>query len=120
MTINTFRSCFLAALVLAGTAALAIPGAEAQRLFGRDAVGMTEEESAAINGAIRTALEDYSKNGEYTWEAGARAGRVVTLNTFDRDGMRCAEVMHTFTKGEGRSYRAPFCQVPSGEWKLAF
>ena len=40
--------------------------------------------------------------------------------TFQRDGMKCAQLTHKFTAGPGYSYTAPMCQVQDGSWKLAF
>ncbi len=112
----------LAIAAFAVTLPMATPADAQGRLFGRDAVGLTEQDNNLINQALKSALEEYKSGGQYPWEneAGTRAGVVETVDLFSRGTMPCIELVHSFTKGGGRSYRAPFCQVESGEWKLAF
>ena len=49
-----------------------------------------------------------------------RTGAWVLMRTFQRDGMRCAQLTHEFTSGPGYDYTVPVCQVQDGSWKLAF
>jgi hypothetical protein len=39
---------------------------------------------------------------------------------FDKNGMECQSVKHTFTAGGGRLYTLPLCKVEDGSWKIAF
>lgn len=90
--------------------------------FGKDAIALTEAESGMIRQSLRDVLEAYELGTVSSWKSDEtnRAGEAVLIETFERDGMRCAEITHRFTAGKGRTYTAPVCRIESGEWKLAF
>lgn len=52
--------------------------------------------------------------------SGAVGGRAFITEIFTKGDWRCAELVHMFMKGGGRTYTAPFCEVEEGDWKLAF
>ena len=108
----------LAAMILAVT-----PPAFAQ-MGGPAFKGATElsaEESRLLWASIHGVLADYAVGATKTWSDAAtkRAGSATILRTFTRDGLRCAEVQHSFTQGSGAPYTFPFCQVSDGSWKIA-
>ncbi|MGE0257346.1 MAG: hypothetical protein AB7T18_01215 [Alphaproteobacteria bacterium] len=72
--------------------------------------------------AMAAVLAEYRVGATRAWQSPTtgRAGEWVLVRTFERDGMRCAQITHHFTAGPGFDYTAPVCQVPDGSWKLAF
>ena len=101
----------LAVAAFAVTLPMATPADAQGRLFGRDAVGLTEQDNNLINQALKSALEEYKSGGQYPWEneAGTRAGVVETVDLFSREPFyRTGAFLH---KGRWPAYRAPFCQL---------
>ena len=90
--------------------------------FGDDAAGLMPEELELMKGAIWDALQAYEPGVPKDWisASGEVGGRAFITEVFMRGEWRCAELVHMFMKGEGRTYTAPFCEVEEGDWKLAF
>lgn len=105
---------FLGALPAAG-GALVDP-------FGKETYGLNDEAREQLRQAVRQVLESGTVGATADWrdEENDRSGRAELLRTFQRDGMTCGEVEHTFTDGKGARYVLPFCQVADGSWKVAF
>ena len=116
----------LIAVLAAGTVAFSYQSATAQLVspFGRNMEGkpLTPEELKLMMKAIDDALEQYKVGAVSVWESpnGERAGRAEVIELFQRESMRCAKLTHEFTKGPGKTYSAPMCQVTDGTWKFAF
>jgi surface antigen len=108
-------------LVILFSAAVLNP-AVALSPFGKEMIAMTDGELAEIRSAIGKALETYKSGYVAKWESkeSGRAGQAVVLDTYQMRGMKCARLTHLFTKGGGKTYTAPLCQVEDGSWKLAF
>ncbi len=112
-----------AAVILA---AATIPGAPAcaqlVNPFGRDVVGLSEDEAGQIKSAVRQVLAQYADGARADWQSadGKRAGSVSITRIYTSDGRRCATVQHAFTKGPGYPFHAPLCEVTQGEWRIAF
>lgn len=110
----------------AGTVAFSYQSVLAQLVspFGRNMEGkpLKPEEVELMRKAMREALKQYKVGAVSVWESASaeRAGRAEVTEIFERDGMRCAKLTHQFTKGPGKTYTAPVCQVADGTWKLAF
>jgi surface antigen len=123
MTHRMARGAVAAALAVVMTLVTAPPlSAQLVNPFGRDSVGISEEDWTLMTNAMQGALAEYKVGATRTWRSatGRRAGKVVVTRTFQRDGMKCAQITHQFTTGPGYSYTAPMCQVQDGSWKLAF
>jgi surface antigen len=92
--------------------------------FGEDTARtpLDPEDHQLMNKAIRDALEKYTVGVATTWESpkSGRQGRAVVTKTFEKGGMRCAQIAHQFTKGPGAPYTAPLCKTADGSWKLAY
>ena len=75
-----------------------------------------------IKKALKEALDQYTVGVSANWDSPktGRAGRAIVTDTFERNGLRCAQLTHQFTKGPGRTYTAPLCQTKDGVWRLAF
>ena len=117
-----FRTLLLAAATAIPLAAFAAP-AFAQMLapWFKDSVGMSDEELEKMKGALREALEQKKVGATADWTSSSgRAGHVEILELFDKNGMECQSVKHTFTAGGGRLYTLPLCKVEDGSWKIAF
>ncbi len=112
-----------AALAVVVSLVIATPlAAQLVNPFGRDSVGISEEDWTLMTSALRGVLADYKVGATRAWKSpsSGRAGRWTLTRTFQRDGMRCAQLTHKFTAGPGYGYTAPMCQVQDGSWKLAF
>jgi surface antigen len=110
-------ACGLSAILQPAPAQLSSP-------FGRNMGGapMDPEDLALMKKAMRDALEQYKVGASTTWVSpkSGRAGRAVVTKTYEMNGMRCAQLTHQFTKGQGSTYTAPLCKAADGSWKLAF
>ncbi|HWA46084.1 MAG TPA: hypothetical protein VHA10_22910 [Hypericibacter adhaerens] len=120
-----FRPMFLMALLVTAMAAALLRPAEAGPLvdpFGRGAYKLSDQDMELLKGAVREVLEKRQVGATAEWSdpASGKAGRATLLDVFTRDGMPCGQVEHVFTKGEGRTYQLPFCQMADGRWKIAF
>ena len=75
-----------------------------------------------MTNAMNAVLAEYKVGATSNWKSptSGRAGEWMLTRTFERDGMKCAQVTHKFTAGPGFDYTAPVCKVPDGTWKLAF
>jgi surface antigen len=117
-----FRKMFLSATIAATMAAVAVP-ASAQMLapWFKDSVGMSAEDLDKMKGALRDALEQKKVGASADWNSSSgRAGHVEILELFDKNGMECQTVKHSFTAGGGKTYTLPLCKVEDGTWKIAF
>ena len=90
--------------------------------FGTDVVGISSDDAARLRAAVRSVLQHYTLNARQDWQSadGKRAGVAAITEIFSNNGQRCATVRHEFTKGPGRSYFAPLCEVAKDEWRIAF
>lgn len=108
---------------LAMLAALAAP-AQAQMVtpFGKGQIALEPGDIEEIRGSVRSVLEEYRVGASASWSSATtnRAGHAYITETFERQGMRCAQVTHEFTAGGGNVYTLPMCQVADGSWKIAF
>jgi surface antigen len=111
-------------LVLSTVFSLTATIAPAQTIspFGKGQIATDPADIAEINGAIGEVLRRYEVGAVQAWKSAKtdRAGEAVLTQTFQRDGLKCAQVTHRFTAGGGNAYSAPMCQVADGSWKLAF
>ncbi len=123
MTRRTARGLAAAALAIAAAIAVAPPlSAQLVSPFGRDSVGISQEDWTLMMNAMGAVLAEYKVGATHAWKSPTtgRAGEWVLMRTFERDGMKCAQLSHHFTAGSGFDYTAPMCRVPDGTWKLAF
>jgi surface antigen len=90
--------------------------------FDSSGIGLSKEDTELMRGALKSVLDAKQAGATADWKSSSsgRAGRATSLDTFDRDGMPCANVEHAFTAGGGSTYRLPFCQTSDGTWKIAF
>jgi surface antigen len=90
--------------------------------FDTTSVGLSKEDSELMKGALKTVLDAKKAGATAEWKSSSsgRTGRATSLDTFEKDGMSCANVEHAFTAGGGSTYRLPFCQTSDGTWKIAF
>jgi surface antigen len=87
----------------------------------KDSVGMSAEDLDKMKEALRSALEQKKVGATADWNSSSgRAGHVEVLELFEKQGMECQTVKHTFTAGGGRLYTLPLCKVEDGTWKIAF
>jgi len=117
-----FRKLMLSAIVAMPLAALAAP-AFAQMLapWFKDSVGMSEEDLDKMKGALREAAAQKKVGATADWTSSSgRAGHVEVLELFEKQGMECQTMKHSFTAGGGKTYTLPFCKVEDGSWKIAF
>jgi len=121
---RTARGFAAAALAVAATISAA-PPLSAQLLndpFGKGSVGISEQDWALMQNAMAAVLAQYRAGATSDWKSPTnhRSGRWTMTRTFQRDGMKCAQLTHKFTAGPGSTYTVPMCQVQDGSWKLAF
>jgi surface antigen len=117
-----FRKTFLSATIATAIAAIAVP-ASAQMLapWFKDTIGMSGEDMAKMKGALKEAVDQKKVGATADWTSSSgRAGHVEILELFEKDGMECQTVKHSFTAGGGRTYTLPLCKVTDGSWKIAF
>jgi surface antigen len=117
-----FRKLFLSATIAATMAAFIVP-ASAQMLapWFKDSVGMSEEDMAKMKGALKEAVDQKKVGATADWTSSSgRAGHVEILELFEKNGMECQTVKHSFTAGGGKTYTLPLCKVEDGSWKIAF
>jgi surface antigen len=117
-----FRKAFMSATIATVIGAFAGP-ASAQMLspWFRDSVGMTDEDLEKMKEALRTAGEQKKVGATADWTSSSgRAGHAEVLDVFQKNGMDCLTIKHTFTAGGGKPYTLPFCKVEDGSWKIAF
>jgi surface antigen len=117
-----FRKAFLTAATAASLAAFAVP-ASAQMLapWFKDSVGMSEEDMAQMKGALKAAVDQKKAGATADWTSpSGRAGHVEVLELFEKNGMECQTVKHSFTAGGGKTFTLPLCKVEDGSWKIAF
>ena len=113
----------MAALAVAATLSAAPPlSAQLNSPFARDSVGISEQDWTLMTNARNAVLQEYRVGATREWMSptSGRVGTWVLMRTYQRDGMRCAQLTHEFTTGPGYDYTVPVCQVPDGSWKLAF
>ncbi|QEX19082.1 hypothetical protein FRZ44_43940 [Hypericibacter terrae] len=121
----SFRPGAILALSLAAMAvAFALP-AQAGPLvdpFGHTSYNLSEWDWGLLKQSVREVLEGQQVGASIDWDdpLTGKAGRATLLDVFTRDGMRCGQVEHVFTKGGGRAYQLPFCETSDGSWKIAF
>lgn len=113
----------IGAIGLVAAFVIAAP-AQAQMVtpFGKDQIALEPDDIEEIRGSVRTVLEEYKVGATARWSSSVtnRAGHAYITQTFERQGMRCAQVTHEFTAGGGNVYTVPMCQVADGSWKIAF
>ena len=117
-----FRKAFLSAAIATAIAALALP-ASAQMLapWFKDSVGMSDEDMTQMKGALKEAVDQKKAGATADWTSpSGRAGHVEVLELFEKDGMECQTVKHSFTAGGGKTFTLPLCKVADGSWKIAF
>jgi surface antigen len=117
-----FRKLFLSATIAATMASVAVP-ASAQMLapWFKDSVGMSGEDLDKMKGALREAVDQKKVGATADWTSSSgRAGHVEILELFEKNGMECQTVKHSFTAGGGKTYTLPLCKVEDGSWKIAF
>lgn len=76
-----------------------------------------------MKASVRAVLDKYEAGSSQSWKSDVtdRAGMAFLAETFEKNGLKCGQVTHQFTAGQGgRTYSAPICQVADGSWKLAF
>jgi surface antigen len=120
---RTARGLAAAALAIAVAIASAQPlSSQTISPFGRDSVGISQEDWGLMMNAMGAVLAQYRVGATSAWKSPTtnRAGEWVLTRVFERDGMKCAQITHHFTAGPGYDYTAPVCRVPDGTWKLAF
>jgi surface antigen len=123
MTRRITRGLAAAALAIVASLPAAPPlSAQLNSPFSRDSAGMSEQDWTLMSNARQEVLEQYRVGATGAWQSptSGRAGTWVVKRTYQRDGMRCAQLTHDFTSGPGYDYTVPLCQVPDGSWKLAF
>lgn len=113
--------------LLSATAALAIGAFAAPALaqmispWFRDSVGMTDEDLEKMKEALRSAGEQKKAGATADWTSSSgRAGHAEVLDVFQKNGMDCLTIKHSFTAGGGKDYTLPFCKTADGSWKIAF
>jgi len=117
-----FRRMLLTAVAATALDLFAAP-AFAQMLapWFKDSIGMSDEDLDKMKGALREALDQKKVGASADWSSSSgRAGHVEVLELFEKQGMDCQTVKHTFTAGGGRLYTLPLCKVEDGSWKIAF
>ena len=117
-----FRKALLSATIAIPLGLLAAP-AFAQMLapWFKDSIGMSAEDLEKMKGALKAAIDQKKVGATADWTSSSgRAGHVEVLELFEKQGMECQEVKHTFTAGGGRLYTLPLCKVQDGSWKIAF
>jgi surface antigen len=117
-----FRKLFLSATIAATMAAVTLP-ASAQMFspWFRDSVGMSDEDLGKMKEALRAAVDQKKVGATADWTSSSgRAGHVEVLELFEKNGMECQTVKHSFTAGGGKPYTLPLCKVADGSWKIAF
>jgi surface antigen len=117
-----FRTMFLSATIAATMAAVAVP-ASAQMLapWFKDSVGMSDEDMTQMKGALKAAVDQKKVGATADWTSSSgRAGHVEILELFEKNGMECQTVKHSFTAGGGKTFTLPLCKVEDGSWKIAF
>ena len=117
-----FRKTLLTATLAFALAVPALPAfAQMVSPWFRDSVGMTDEDLDKLKGALREALEQKKVGATADWSSSSgRAGHVEVLELFDKQGMDCQSVKHSFTAGGGKTFTLPLCKVQDGSWKIAF
>ncbi|MFT5440460.1 MAG: surface antigen [Alphaproteobacteria bacterium] len=109
-------------MVVVASLAIVSP-AQAQGVFGRSSISMEPGDWDKLKGSLRAVLGEYRVGSRQAWKSDItdRAGEAFLTETFEKKGLKCAQVTHRFTAGQGgRTYTAPLCQVADGSWKLAF
>jgi surface antigen len=90
--------------------------------FDSSGTSMSQEDSELMKGALKSVLDARKAGTTADWKSASSglAGRATALDTFEKNGMPCANIEHAFTNGGGSSYKLPFCQGADGTWKIAF
>jgi surface antigen len=124
MNLSLFARNLVIALALSFFAGVTlIPSANAQGIFNKDSVTMDPGDWDKLKASVRSVLDDYKPGATQSWKSSTtdQAGQALLVETFTKNGLKCAQVIHRFTAGQGgRTYDAPLCQVADGTWKLAF
>ncbi len=119
---SNFRK-LLQALTFAIPLSLLAAPAFAQMLapWFKDSIGLSDEDLSKMKGALKAAVDQKKVGATADWTSSSgRAGHVEVLELFEKQGMECQTVKHTFTSGGGRLYTLPLCKVADGTWKIAF
>ena len=90
--------------------------------FDNAGTGLSKEDSELMKGALKSVLDAKKAGATADWKSATSglAGRATALDTYEKNGMSCANVEHAFTAGGGSTYKLPFCQGADGTWKIAF
>ena len=115
------RTTLISATIVFGVGAFAAP-AFAQMIspWFRDSVGMSDEDLEKMKEALRAAGEQKKAGATADWTSSSgRAGHAEVLDVFQKNGMDCLTIKHSFTAGGGKEYTLPFCMTKDG-WKIAF
>ncbi len=91
--------------------------------FDSAGTGLSKEDSELMKGALKSVLDAKKAGATADWKSSGGsglAGRATALDTYEKNGMACANVEHAFTAGGGSTYKLPFCQGADGTWKIAF
>ena len=117
-----FRHILLSASIAILLAASAAPVVAQMLAPGfKDSVGLSAEDLEQMKGALKAAVDQKKVGATADWTSSSgRAGHVEVLELFEKQGMECQTVKHTFTAGGGRLYTLPLCKVEDGTWKIAF
>lgn len=119
----THRLC-QSAMVALGLLAAALPAAADGLInpFDSAGTGLSPEDSELMKGALKSVLDAKAAGATAEWTSASSglAGRATALDTYEKNGMPCANVEHAFTAGGGSTYKLPFCQGADGTWKIAF
>jgi surface antigen len=111
-------------MVALGLLAAALPAAADGLInpFDSAGTGLSPEDSELMKGALKSVLDAKAAGATAEWTSASSglAGRATALDTYEKNGMPCANVEHAFTAGGGSTYKLPFCQGADGTWKIAF
>lgn len=102
------------------TLSLLAPPLQAQiNPFGNHPGGMTEAQQAAMGHAIDGVLSAGKDGATETWKEGNLGGTATVTKHYQKDGLSCAVVSHSFSDDTRNSYQLPFCKTDKG-WKVFF
>jgi surface antigen len=93
----------------------------AQNVFGRSLAQMSAADRQAMEKARLDVLEKMEQGAVATWrdEATGHSGEARLTRTYERNGMRCAEVEQIMRLPAESRYVIPFCRTPDGTWRAA-
>ena len=105
-----------AVVVVASLAVVSPANAQRGGVFGNSSITMDPGDWDKLKGSVRAVLEEYRVGSRQAWKSDStdRAGEAFLTETFERNGLKCAQVTHRFTAGqEGRTYTAPLSKLPT-------